>query len=262
MIRTRAQRDGDEWILNGHKWWTSQGCEADILIVLARTDPHVHPYEGCSLFLIPADTSGVEVVRDVPALGSDLLPMSHAEVTYDDVRVPDDALLGEKNEGFSHAQQRLGPARLTHCMRFCGMAERALTIARTYMKERSAFGSPLADKQALRHRIARRETQLHGARTMVRHAAEKIASGQQARVETAMAKNFTAEMVQDTVDLSVQCCGGAGISKDLPLSDFYAALRFFRIGDGPDEVHRRTIARESFRDDGIDDAELQNLPSF
>jgi len=262
LIRTRAYKDGDEWVIDGHKWWTSQGCEADVFIVLVRTDPDAHPYSGCSLFLVPAETPGVEIVRDVPALGNDLLDVSHAEIEYDGVRVPEEALLGERNEGFVHAQERLGPARLTHCMRFCGMADRALTVARTYLTERSAFGSTLSKKQALRHRIADQETELHGARTMIRHAADEIAAGNQARVETAMAKNFTAAMVQDTVDLAVQCCGGAGLSKDLPLADFYASLRFFRIGDGPDEVHRRTIAKESFDEDGIVKAEVRNLPEF
>jgi len=262
LIRTRAHKDGDEWVIDGHKWWTSQGCEADVFIVLARTDPDAHPYSGCSLFLVPAETPGVEIVRDVPALGNDLLDVSHAEIEYDGVRVPEEALLGERNEGFVHAQERLGPARLTHCMRFCGMADRALTVARTYLTERSAFSSTLSKKQALRHRIADQETELHGARTMIRHAADEIAAGNQARVETAMAKNFTAAMVQDTVDLAVQCCGGAGLSKDLPLADFYASLRFFRIGDGPDEVHRRTIAKESFDEDGIVKAEVRNLPEF
>jgi len=262
MIQTTARREGDEWVIDGHKWWTSQGCSADVLIVLARTDPDAHSYEGCSLFLVPAETPGVDIIRDIPALGSDLREVSHAEITYDGVRVPSEALLGEENEGFSHAQQRLGPARLTHCMRFCGMADRALTVARTYLTERSAFGSPLSEKQALRHRIADRETELHAARTMIRHATGEIASGRQARVETAMTKNFTAKTVQDTVDLAVQCCGGAGLSKDLPLADFYMSLRFFRIGDGPDEVHRRTIARASFSENGIDRDELENLPEF
>lgn len=262
MLQTTAEKRGDEWVIDGHKWWTSGGDEADVLIVMARTDPDAHPYEGCSLFLVPRETSGVEVVRNVPALSGDVVEIGHAEIRYEGVRVPESALLGAENEGFSHAQARLGPARLTHCMRFCGMAERALTVARTYLTEREAFGASLSDKQELRHRVAERETHLHGARTMIRHAARKVAAGEQARIETAMAKNFTAAMVQETVDLAVQCCGGAGISKDLPLADFYAALRFFRIGDGPDEVHRRTIARESFSESGIDRAELQNLPEF
>jgi len=261
MIRTTARKAGDEWVIDGHKWWTSGGDTADFLIVMARTDQDAHPYEGCSLFLVPRDADGVDVIRNVPALGGDPIETGHAEIEYEDVRVPERALLGERDRGFVHAQERLGPARLTHCARFCGMAERALTVARTYLTERDAFGGSLADKQALRHRIAAGETDLHAGRTMVRHAADEITRGEQARVETAMAKNFTARMVQDTVDLAVQCCGGAGISKDLPLADFYAALRFFRIGDGPDEVHRRTIARAAF-EDGTAPAELEALPEF
>ncbi|MFB6255568.1 MAG: acyl-CoA dehydrogenase family protein, partial [Haloplanus sp.] len=186
MLQTTAERDGDEWVIDGHKWWTSGGDEADILIVMARTDMDAHPYEGCSLFLVPRDTPRVDVVRNIPALDGDMVELDHAEIRYEDVRVPEQALLGHENEGFSHAQARLRPARLTHCMRFCGMAERALTVARTYLTEREAFGSSLSEKQELRHRIAERETHLHGARTMVRHAARKVAAGEQARVETAI----------------------------------------------------------------------------
>jgi acyl-CoA dehydrogenase len=260
MLRTTARKEGDEWVIDGHKWWTSGGDSAEILIVMARTNEEAHPYEGCSLFLVPRAADGVNVVRNVSALGGDLVETGHAEIEYDGVRVPAENLLGERDRGFVHAQERLGPARLTHCMRFCGMADRALTVARTYLTEREAFGGSLADKQALRHRIADAETDLHAARTMVRHAAGEIAGGEQARVETAMTKNFTARTVQEAVDLAVQCCGGAGVSGDLPLADFYKGLRFFRIGDGPDEVHRRTIARAAFED--VEPAELANLPEF
>jgi acyl-CoA dehydrogenase len=260
MLRTTARKEGDEWVIDGHKWWTSGGDSAEILIVKARTNEEAHPYEGCSLFLVPRKADGVNVIRNVSALGGDLVETGHAEIEYDGVRVPAENLLGERDRGFVHAQERLGPARLTHCMRFCGMADRALTVARTYLTEREAFGGSLADKQALRHRIADAETDLHAARTMVRHAAGEIAGGEQARVETAMTKNFTARTVQEAVDLAVQCCGGAGVSGDLPLADFYKGLRFFRIGDGPDEVHRRTIARAAFED--VEPAELANLPEF
>jgi len=248
MLRTTAERDGDEWVIDGHKWWTSGAREADVLLVMARTDMDVHPYEGTSIVLVPTDTDGIDIVRDVPAMGASVTEVSHGEVVYDGVRVPVENTLGPEDEGFRVAQLRLGPARLTHCMRFSGMAERALDVAKAYMSEREAFGGTLADKQALRHRIADAETDLHAARTTVRHAARKVAAGEEARIEVAMAKNFTANVVQEVVDLAVQCCGGNGIAKDLPLADFYAGLRFFRIGDGADEVHRRTIARDAFED--------------
>ncbi len=260
MLKTTAEKDGDTWVIDGHKWWTSQGQSADVFLVMARTDPDAHPYQGCSLFLVPADTDGIEIIRDIPAMGGDLLEIGHAEIRYDGVRVPDANLVGGENTGFTVAQQRLGPARLTHCLRFCGMAERSLSVAQSYAAQREAFESTLADKQAIRHAIADAETQLHAARTITRHAVRLVAAGEQARIEVAMAKNFTANAIQDIVDTAVQICGGAGISRDLPLADFYESLRFFRIGDGPDEVHKRTIAREAFTE--INEQELESLTRY
>ncbi|WP_435063025.1 acyl-CoA dehydrogenase family protein [Halobaculum sp. EA56] len=260
MIRTTAEREGDEWVIDGHKWWTTGGSEADVLIVMARTDPDVHPYEGCSLFLVPADTRGVEVVRDIPHVGGEVTGVGHAEIRYDGVRVPEENLLGNLNEGFAHAQQRLGPARLTHCMRFAGMAERALDVAKAYTSEREAFGGPIAEKQAVRHDVADAETDLHAVRTTVRDAADRIARGEEARVQVAMSKNFAANRVQEIIDTALQLCGGNGIGKDLPIGDFYEAVRQFRIIDGADEVHRRVIARDAFAD--VDESELANVTRY
>jgi acyl-CoA dehydrogenase len=260
MLRTTAEKEGDEWVIDGHKWWTTQGSAADVLLVMARTDEEAHPYAGCSIILVPTDTEGVEIVRDIPHLGQDLMPESHAEIRFDGVRVPEENLLGEENEGFTVAQQRLGPARLTHCMRFSGMADRALDVAKAYMSEREAFGSSLADKQSQRFAIAEAETRLHAARTMVRDAATKLDAGEEARVEVSMSKVFAANVAQETIDLAIQCCGGAGISRDLPLADFYDAVRAFRIVDGADEVHKRTIARAAFED--TDSAEIEAVPRF
>jgi acyl-CoA dehydrogenase len=260
MLRTTAEKEGDEWVIDGHKWWTTQGGAADVLLVMARTDPDAHPYAGCSIVLVPTDTAGVEIVRDIPHLGQHTVPESHAEIGFDGVRVPEENLLGAENAGFEIAQQRLGPARLTHCMRFSGMAERALDVAKAYMDDREAFGSSLADKQAQRFAIAEAETELHAARTMVRDAAGKIAAGEEARVAVSMSKVFAARVVQETIDLAVQCCGGAGIGRDLPLADFYEAVRAFRIIDGADEVHKRTIARAAFED--TDPAEITAIPRF
>ncbi|WP_246982532.1 acyl-CoA dehydrogenase family protein [Halorientalis marina] len=260
MMKTTAEKDGDEWVINGHKWWTTQGDEADILLVMARTDMDAHPYEGTSIIVVPSDADGVEIVESTPHIGQDLIPEGHAEIRYDNVRVPEENLLGAENAGFAIAQQRLGPARLTHCMRFSGMASRALGIAKEYMQERDAFGDSLSDKQSQRFRIAEQETQLHAARTMVRHAAEKISQGEEARIEVAMSKYYTANVVQETIDLALQSCGGSGISKHLPIADFYEANRAFRIVDGADEVHKRSIARAAFED--VPEGELENLPRF
>ena len=260
MIQTTAERDGDEWVIDGHKWWTSNGIEADVLIVLARTDQEAHPYEGCSLFLVPADADGVDVVRDVPHLGGGYRGGSHAEILYEDVRVPEEHLLGELHNGFTHAQERLGPARLTHCMRFSGMAQRALDIAKAYVDEREGFGTSLSDKQSLRHRIADAETNLHVARTAIRDAADRIADGDEARVQVSMCKVFAARVTQEAIDLAVQCLGGNGIGKDLPVADFYEAIRKFRIVDGADEVHKRVISRYAF--DELDETELEPISRF
>jgi acyl-CoA dehydrogenase len=260
MLQTTAVKDGDEWVIDGHKWWTTQGSEADIYIVMARTDPDAHPYSGTSLFLVPADTDGVEVVRDITHLGPDTVHESHAEMRYDGVRIPEENLLGELNEGFTHAQQRLGPARLTHCMRYTGMATRSLTVAKAYMQEREAFGSKLEDKQAQRFSAADLEIQLHATRTMVRHAADQIAAGEEARLPVSMSKVFAANTCQSAIDFALQACGGAGMSYDLPIADFYKSVRQFRLVDGADEVHRRVVAREAFSD--ATDPVIENVPTF
>jgi len=255
MIRTTAEKEGDEWVIDGHKWWTTNGIRADILLVFARTNQDVHPYEGCSVFLVPKDTDGVEVVRNIPHMGSEIPGTGHAEITFDGVRVPDDHLLGEEGGGFRHVQERLGPARLTHCMRFSGMAERALTVARTYLTEREAFGTALSEKQHPRFELARQETQLQAARALVRNAAEQVAAGNEARLEVSMSKVFTARTVQEVIDTAVQFCGGNGIGRDLPLADFYESVRAFRIIDGADEVHLRTIADRIFEETDPDELE-------
>jgi acyl-CoA dehydrogenase len=260
MLKTVAEKEGDEWVINGHKWWTTQGSEANVLLVMARTDQDAHPYEGCSIFLVPSDTDGVEYQRDIPHVGGKFRGASHAEIIYDDVRIPEENLLGEENAGFAIAQKRLGPARLTHCMRFSGMAQRALEVAKAYLSEREGFGSALSEKQSLRFEIADAETELHAARTMVRHAAREISEGNEARIPVSMAKVFTANVAQETVDLSIQCCGGNGIGKDLPLADFYENVRAFRLVDGADEVHRRVIARDAFEE--IDERELDPVTRF
>ena len=260
MLQTTAERDGDEWVIDGHKWWTTNGIRADILLVFARTDPDAHPYEGCSVFIVPKAADGVEVVRNIPHMGPAMGNHGHAEITFNGVRVPDEHLLGTEGEGFAHVQERLGPARLTHCMRYSGMAQRSLDIAKAYMSERQAFGEPIAEKQGPRHEIAEQRTRLEAARALVRQAADAISAGEEARVEVSMAKVFTASATEDAIDAAVQFCGGNGIAKDLPISDFYESVRQFRIIDGADEVHKRTIARDAFAD--VDPEELEPITRY
>jgi acyl-CoA dehydrogenase len=233
---------------------------ADFLLVFARTDQESHPYEGCSVFIVPKEAEGIEVVRNIPHLGSEVTGKGHAEIKFNDVRVPDEHLLGTEGEGFKHVQERLGPARLTHCMRFSGMANRSLDIAKAYMSEREGFGTQMADKQDPRHRIAEHETRLAAARSLVRTAADRIAAGHEARIEVSMAKVFTANVTQNAIDDALQFCGANGMTKDLPIADFYESVRQFRIVDGADEVHKRTIARAAF--DDVDERELEPVVRY
>jgi len=262
MLKTTAVKDGDEWVINGHKWWTSDGLDADFLLVMARTDMDAHPYEGTSIILVPTDAPGVEIVRNVPHLGGHGITErtgGHAEIKYKNVRVPVENTVGEEGGGFRVAQMRLGGGRLTHCMRYSGMAQRSLDIAKAYLAEREAFGSDLSEKGSLRHRIAEAETKLHMARTGVRHAARELDESD-ARIEVAMSKVYTARVTNEIIDLALQVCGGNGIGKDLPIAHFYEHVRAFRIVDGADEVHLRSIARDAFED--IDPAEIDTALRF
>ena len=190
-------------------------------------------------------------------MADDVFGTSHAEIRFEDVRVPVENLRSGENEGLSIAQRRLGPARLTHCMRYSGMAQRALDVAKAYATERKAFGSTIADKQAILFAVAEAETELHAVCSMVRHAAHQIAEDEEARIEVSMSKLYTSNVVQEVIDTATQLCGANGIGKDLPIADFYENVRQFRFVDGADEVHKRVIARNSFSD--VDIEELRNL---
>jgi len=262
MLQSTAVKDGDEWVINGHKWWTSDGLGCRLLSGDGPNRPDAHPYEGTSIIMVPRDADGVEVVRNVPHLGGHGITEregGHAEMKFDNVRVPVENTIGEEGEGFQIAQMRLGGGRLTHCMRYSGMAERSLDIAKAYLQEREAFGSKLEDKQALRHRIADAETRLHAARTMVRHAAREL-DRSDARIEVAMSKMFTANVTNETIDLPCSVVAATGSARDLPIAHFYENVRAFRIVDRADEVHRRSIARWAF--DDVDEAEIENTLQF
>ncbi len=247
MILTTARRAGEGWVIDGEKWFTSGAEGAAFLLVMARSNPDVHPYKGCTIFLVEAGTPGMTIERRIPVLGASA-PGGHCEIRFENCRVPHDAILGEEGAGFRIAQQRLGPARLTHCMRWTGVAERAMEIATERARERSAFGERLADKQAIQWMLADSAMELHAGKLMVRHAADLLVAGEEARVETSMAKVHVSESVNRVIDRAIQICGALGISHDLPLADFYAEARAFRIYDGASEVHRMVIAREMVRD--------------
>lgn len=260
MIKTTAERDGDGWILDGHKWWITNGSEAAFFVVMVRTDSDVHPYEGCSMLLVPADADGIEIVRDIPHMGGITGGSVHSEILFDGVRIPEENVLGEVGEGFTHAQQRMVPARLTQCMRLSGRARRALDVAEAFMSEREVFGDRVADKQGPRFDLAEAETKLHTARLLARNAARTYAAGEQARVETAMAKYWTTNVAQEVVDTALQFCGANGIGYDLPLAEFYQSVRIVRIADGPDAVQKRVIARDALAE--VDEREVAHISRF
>ncbi len=242
MLLTRAERDGREWVINGHKWYVSGADGADFFLIMARTDPHVPVYNGATLFIAPAETPGIEIVRRVPSMGLNDLG-GHCEMRFHNLRLPEEAILGREGEGFALTQARLGPARLTHCMRWTGIAQRALEIATAYAAERRAFDKLLTEHQSIQWMLADSATELHAGRLMMHHAAWLLDRGERARSETSMCKVFIAETVCRVLDRAIQMCGARGISRDLPLSGWYEAARAFRIYDGPSEVHRMVIAR-------------------
>lgn len=242
MLLTRAERDGGEWVINGHKWWTSGGDGAAFYLIMARTDPDVPAHKGSTIFIAPADTPGIEIVRRIPLMGLDDLG-GHCEIKFHDLRLPDSAILGKAGDGFALTQARLGPARLTHCMRWTGIAQRALEIATRYAAEREAFGKHLNEHQSIQWMLADSAMELHAGRLMIQQAAWLLENGGQARQEASMCKVFVAETVNRVLDRAIQICGGLGISRDLPLSGWFEAARAFRIYDGASEVHRMVIAR-------------------
>ena len=242
MIRTSAERRGDDWVINGHKWYATGADGAAFLIVMARTKPDLPAAQGCSLFLVDAGTPGMEIARRIEGLGVHT-PGGHCEVRFTNCVVSQSAILGTAGQGFALTQHRLGPARLTHCMRWIGVAQRALEIATQRAQERSAFGAPLAQHQSIQWMLADSEIDLHAARMMVQQAAWLLETGDQARRETSICKVFVSEAINRVIDRAIQVCGSLGISSDLPLESFYREARAFRIYDGASEVHRMVIAR-------------------
>ncbi|MCC6176402.1 MAG: acyl-CoA dehydrogenase family protein [Chloroflexi bacterium] len=246
MLCTRARRDGDDWVIDGAKWYITGADGAAFAIVMARTSDDPDPRRGATMFLVDAGTPGFEIVRHIPSLDR-TFPGGHCELRFTDCRVPADAVLGEVDRGFDYAQVRLVPARLTHCMRWLGLARRAQEIAAGWATERTGGGKPLGEHQMVQAMLADSQIDLQAARLMIWHACWLLDQGHPARGESSMAKVFVAEAVNRVVDRAIQVCGALGISEDLPLSLFYREVRAFRIYDGPSEVHRAAIARRVLR---------------
>jgi acyl-CoA dehydrogenase len=252
MLRTRAVRDGDEWVIDGHKWFSSSAEGAAFAIVMAVTDPDAHPHARASQIIVPTDTPGVEVVRPVPVMGHRGRGWStHCEVTYTGVRVPVENTLGAEGAGFMIAQKRLGPGRIHHVMRWLGQMQRAFELLCRYSLEREAFGGPLADKQTVQNWIADSAAEIQACRLMTLDAAHKIDAGDEARVEVSVIKFYAARVLNEVIDRAMQVHGARGLTDETPLAAMAMQARAARIYDGPDEVHRMVVARRilrSFRD--------------
>ena len=242
-IKTTARRDGDQWVINGHKWFTSNGLRADFYIVMCRTeDAEGGADRNASMtqIIVPTDTPGVEIVRGINVWGR---PSDHCEIVYDDVRVPVDHALGERGSGHQAAQDRLGAGRVYHCMNSIGAMWRAFDLMVERTTEREVHGGLLETKQMVQGMIADSYMDLQSARLMTIDCAEKMAAGQDARTDISAIKVFVPAAFHRVVDRAIQVWGAAGVTGDLPLSAMYTGARTLRLADGPDEVHRILIAK-------------------
>ncbi|MGN6564448.1 MAG: acyl-CoA dehydrogenase family protein [Thermomicrobiales bacterium] len=249
-IATRIERNGDDYVINGHKWWTSGAGDprCRIAIVMGRSNPAAPRHEQQSMILAPLDTPGVRIVRTLPVFGFDEAPHGHAEVIFENVRVPAANMLWGEGKGFAIAQGRLGPGRIHHCMRSIGAAERALEMLVRRVKERVAFGKPLAEQGVIQEWIADSRIELDQARLLTLYAAQKMdtVGNKEARGEIAMIKVVAPNVALRVLDRAIQAHGGAGVTDDY-LASAWALQRTLRLADGPDEVHRAAIAKLELR---------------
>jgi acyl-CoA dehydrogenase len=247
-LRTSATVDGDHWVIDGHKWFSSGAEGAAFAIVMAVTEPEAPPHRRMSQIIVPADVPGVEVVRAIPTLGHRGRGWNtHCEVRFRGVRVPLPNLLGERGDGFRIAQKRLGPGRIHHVMRWLGQMQRAFELLCARALEREAFGGPLADKQTVQNWIADAVAEIQACRLLTLDAAHKIDGGSEARVEVSVVKVYTARVLHDVVDRAIQVHGALGLTDQTPLSSMYLQARAARLYDGPDEVHRMVVSRHVLR---------------
>ena len=247
-VQTSIQRDGDDYLINGHKWYISGACNrrTKIMIVMGKTDPqNDNRYQQQSMILVPINTDGVRIVRPMKVLGFDDAPEGHAEVIFDNVRVPADNLLLGEGRGFEIAQGRLGPGRIHHCMRLVGMAQRALEAMCERAESRIAFGKPLSKQQSVREDIARSACEIEQARLLTLKAASRMDDGgtKAAKDLIAMIKIVAPTMACTVIDRAIQMHGAAGVSQDFFLAHAYAAARSIRLADGPDQVHMMQLGR-------------------
>lgn len=246
LLRTRADRVDAGWCVNGMKSFITGADGAGFFIIMARTSGEPGTPGGATMFLSPADAPGITVGRHIPTMDRSMLG-GHCQVTFENVFVPDDAVLGGVDEGFRYAQVRLGPARMTHVMRWLGAARRAHEVAVTSVVQRQAFGSRLSDLGMIQQMIADNEIDLAATRALLMVACHELDAGEHAPMSTAIAKTFAGEAMHRVADRAMQMCGGLGVSASLPIAKIARELRPFRVYDGPSEVHRWSIARRAVR---------------
>ena len=246
-IRSEIRRDGDDYVINGRKWWTSGALDprCKIAIFMGKTNPDAPKHQQQSMILVPMDTPGITVRRALTVFGYDDAPHGHAEVTFENVRVPASNILLGEGRGFEIAQGRLGPGRIHHCMRLIGVAERALETLCQRAASRTAFGKTIADQGVTRHWIAESRMDIDQARLLTLQAARMMdeVGNKAARAEIAMIKVVAPNVAQRVVDRAIEVCGGGGVSQDFHLAYAFARARALRLADGPDEVHRETVAK-------------------
>jgi len=246
-IEARIERKGDEYVINGRKWWTSGAGDprCKILVFMGKTDPEAPKHQQQSMVLVPMDTPGIKVLRPLSVFGYDDAPHGHMEVLFENVRVPVTNILLGEGRGFEIAQGRLGPGRIHHCMRLIGLAERSLELMCQRALKRVAFGKPVAEQGVTRERIAEARCRIDMARLLTLKAAwmMDVAGNKSAKAEIAMIKVAAPNMALQVIDWAMQVHGGGGVCDDFPLASFYAHARTLRFADGPDEVHRNAIAK-------------------
>ena len=246
LMQTTARLEGDEWVINGHKWFTSGANRAAFTTMFCKTDPEAPRHLQFSSIIVPTDTPGYQIVRVIPVMGGQ--HGSHCEVRLNDLRVPHDNLLGPRGKGFVIAQQRLGPGRIFHCMRWLGQAQRAFELMCQRANSRFAHGSLLAEKGEIQRYVAESAAQIQACRLMTLDAARVMDGGGEARVEISLIKFYGAQMLHDVIDRAIQVHGALGLTADTPLERMYRDARGGRMYDGPDEVHRMVVARRLLKD--------------
>jgi alkylation response protein AidB-like acyl-CoA dehydrogenase len=244
LLRTRAVLDGDEWVIDGHKWFSSGAEGSTFGVVFAITDPDAATYKRGTMILVPSDAPGLEIEKPTSVMGHGGRAWNtHCEVRYQGVRVPVANTLGERGEAFRLAQKRLGPGRIHHVMRWLGQMQRAFELMCTYALEREAFGGPLAEKQTVQNWIADSAAEIQACRLLTMDAARKIDEGSEARVEVSLLKFYAAGILNQVIDRAIQVHGARGLTDATPLAQMAMHARAGRIYDGPDEVHRMVVAR-------------------